>query len=172
MLSGGLSTGQTVTDSCFVVDSPQALRFCHVENPWSSQTQLKLFGVYNLPLDMQVSGTFQNIPGISIQANYTASNAEVRRTLGRDLAAGATSNVTVSLIEPGTMYEDRINQFDARLTKIMRVGKYRVEGMLDVYNLFNASPILSINSTFGPNWLRPNQILDGRIFKLGIEIQF
>src|SRR5262249_54941812 len=33
-LSGGLNTGRTETDRCFVVDSPQELRFCHVKSPF------------------------------------------------------------------------------------------------------------------------------------------
>ena len=44
LLSGGLSTGHTVTNSCFVIDSPQALRYCEVTLPWSAQTQVKFFG--------------------------------------------------------------------------------------------------------------------------------
>jgi hypothetical protein len=172
MLSGGVSTGKTVTDSCYVVDSPQALRFCRVVQPWSMGTQLKLFGVYNLPWEMQASGTFQNIPGIPIQANYTATSAQIAPTLGRPLSAGATATVSIPLIEPNTMFEDRINQFDARLTKNIRMSGRRIELMLDVYNVFNASPILSTNNTYGAAWQRPNQILDGRLFKFGAQFTF
>jgi hypothetical protein len=172
MLSGGLSTGNTVTDACFTVDSPQAMRFCRNSVPWSAGTQLKLFGVYNLPWEMQASGTYQNIPGIPIQANYTATNAEIKPSLGRDLSAGPAANVSVALIEPNTMFEDRINQFDARLTKNIRLSGRRIEVMLDVYNVFNASPVLSINNTYGQAWLRPNQILDGRLFKFGVQLDF
>jgi hypothetical protein len=172
MLSGGVSTGKTVTDSCYVVDSPQALRFCRQVQPWSMGTQLKLFGVYNLPWEMQASGTFQNIPGIPIQANYTATSAQIAPSLGRPLSAGAAATVSIPLIEPNTMFEDRINQFDARLTKNIRMSGRRIELMLDVYNVFNASPILSTNNTYGAAWQRPNQILDGRLFKFGAQFTF
>jgi hypothetical protein len=172
MLSGGLTTGKTVADGCFVVDSPQALRFCRNSPPWAAGTQLKLFGVYNLPWQLQASGTYQNIPGIPVQANYTATNAEIRPSLGRDLSAGANANVSVPLIEPNTMFEERINQFDARLTKNFTMSGRRLEVMLDVYNVFNASPILSTNNTYGPAWQRPNQILDGRLFKFGVQLDF
>jgi outer membrane receptor protein involved in Fe transport len=48
----------------------------------------------------------------------------------------------------------------------------RLELMLDVYNVFNASPILSTNNTYGQAWQRPNQILDGRLFKFGVQLDF
>jgi hypothetical protein len=171
LLSGGLSTGKTVTNSCFVVDSPQALRFCEVTNPWSAQTQLKFFGVVPLPFDIQASGTFQSIPGIPVQANYTATNAQVFPSLGRSLSSG-TGTVTFPIIEPNTMFEDRLNQLDARVTKIFRVAGYRIQAMFDVYNVLNSNTVLVINQTYGPAWLRPNQILDGRLFKFGAQLDF
>src|SRR5260370_9285225 len=33
------STGSTTTDSCFAVDSPQALYQCHVAPPWSARSE-------------------------------------------------------------------------------------------------------------------------------------
>ena len=37
----------------------------------------------------------------------------------------------------------------------------------DIYNLFNSSTILSINSRYGPTWLQPTTILGARLFKFG-----
>lgn len=109
---------------------------------------------------------------IPIQANYQALNSEIRPSLGRDLAAGPAGTVTFTLIEPNTMFEDRINQLDLRLTRMFRAGRNRIQVMLDVYNALNVSPVLSINQTYGPAWLRPNQILDGRLFKIGGQVDF
>ena len=38
ILNGGMSTGQTVTNSCFVIDSPD-LRYCEQTLPFAAQTQ-------------------------------------------------------------------------------------------------------------------------------------
>src|SRR5207245_2338559 len=40
-LNGGVDTGRTVIDNCFVVDSPQQLLNCHTVIPISAQTQYK-----------------------------------------------------------------------------------------------------------------------------------
>ena len=57
---GGLDTGRTVNDACFVVDSPQELLNCRVVTPFKAQTQLKLFGSYPLPGGIALSGSYQN----------------------------------------------------------------------------------------------------------------
>jgi hypothetical protein len=167
-IGGGSSTGRVETDNCFAIDSPQALLFCHNAAPF--QTQLKVNGSYPLPLDFNVSGNFQTLPGIPISANYVATRAEVFSSLRRNLNQ---STVTLpNIIEPNTQFEGRVNQLDLRLTKNFRVGRTRLQGMFDVYNALNASPILSINTRYGNEWLRPLQILDARLFKLGVQINF
>ena len=168
-LGGGVSTGKNVLDQCFVVDSPQELRFCKETSPFL--TQVKLHGSYVLPYDVQASATFQNIPGAEISASYNVSSAEAALTLGRPLAGG-TQRVSHELIPPATMFEDRITQMDVRLGKIFRVGDVRIHGMFDIYNLFNANSVLRLNTGFGPAWLQPIQILDGRLFKFGAQIEF
>jgi hypothetical protein len=92
-LGGGLDTGRTVTDTCFIVNSPQDLLNCHIVTPFWPQTQIKMFGSYPLPGDFIVSGTFQNtsagplqnVVGPGIDAIYAASNAEIAPSLGRNL---------------------------------------------------------------------------------------
>ena len=73
---------------------------------------------------------------------------------------------------PFTSFESRINQVDVRLSKTIRVGRAHIQGMFDIYNVINASPILSLNTTYGPNWLRPTEILNGRLIKFGAQLDF
>jgi Carboxypeptidase regulatory-like domain/TonB-dependent Receptor Plug Domain len=176
VISGGTSTGRTETSACFVIDSPQQLLYCDVKPPF--QTQLKGFIVYPLPWGgVQTSAAFQSIPGPQITASYTATNAQIAPSLGRNLASCGTAAVcngtaTVPLIAPGTMYGERLNQLDFRLSKTVKVGRSRIQGMLDVFNVFNASPVLTLNNTFGSAWQRPQSILQGRLLKLGAQIDF
>src|SRR5439155_4997714 len=154
VLSGGFSTGRTVTDNCTVLMHSLQQRFCHVILPFSAQSQFKFSGAYGLPWDVQASATYQDLPGIPISASYVASNAEIRPTLGRNLGqcgASATCNgtATVDLIEPNTLFEDRIRQVDLRLSKAFRVGRARLQGQFDIFNALNASPILAENTRYG-----------------------
>jgi hypothetical protein len=71
-----------------------------------------------------------------------------------------------------TMFEDRVNQLDLRLTKTFRFSSRRFQANLDLYNALNGSGILNENTTYGPNWKRPTQILDGRMVKFGGQLTF
>ena len=177
LLSGGLNTGQTVTDNCAVLmDSPQA-RFCRNTLPFRGQTQVKFSGVYPLPWDLHGSATFQNLSSIPITASYVATNAQIAPALGRNLGqcrGAATCNGTaiVDLIEPNTLFEHRISQLDVRLAKTFRLEQARVQGMFDVYNLTNASNVLQMTTRYGAAWLQPALILGGRLFKFGVQIDY
>ncbi|MBM3779195.1 MAG: TonB-dependent receptor [Acidimicrobiia bacterium] len=171
-LRGGVSTGQTVIDNCTVIDSPQQSRFCKTTLPWSAQAQIKASAIYPLRWGVQLSTTYQNLAGIPLQANYVARNPEIAPSLGRNLAAGAAGTATVTLLEPNTMFEERLNQVDVRFTKIFRLGRTRLKGSFDIYNMLNASTVLGVNAAFGPQWLRPTRILDARLFKFGGQIDF
>jgi hypothetical protein len=171
VVQGGTSTGRTLIDQCYVVDSPQALLNCRTAPPF--QTQVKLIGVYPIPWGgIQASATYQSLPGPQITASRTYTNAEVLPSLGRNLAAGANGTVAVPLIAPGTMYNDRLNQVDFRLSKIFRMGSRRIQANMDLFNMFNASAVLAQNNTYGAQWLRPTSIIQGRLLKFGGQIDF
>ena len=125
---------------------------------------------------MQISGTFQSIPGPALSANWSISSAIANAgpsPLGRNLSAG---NATVSLMEPNTVFGERLNQFDMRFARIFRQNRYRLQIMADVYNVFNQSPVLSYNTTFSTaansEWLRPTDVLQGRLVKIGGQFTF
>jgi hypothetical protein len=180
-IGGGLSTGSQADDVCFVVDAPQAVTpvadnrstqdFCSITSPFW-RPQIKLNFSYPLKWDTQISGVWQTLPGIPISASYVATRAEVAQSLGRNPSGNVASVTLDNVIAPQTLFEDGINQFDIRATKNVRIGRARIQGMLDVYNVFNASPILAINTRYGASWLTPTQILSGRMFKLGAKFEF
>lgn len=178
LLGGGVSTGRTVTDNCAIVDSPDT-RFCKTTPPWSAETQIKLNGAYPLPWwGIQLAATYQNIPGVPYAANYTVSNAAVAGSLGRNLgscrgAATCTGTVTIAnLFEPNTIFGERIQQFDLRTSKRMNWGPLNITAKFDVYNVFNANPVLAVNTTYGNSWLNPLNILSPRLFKFGIQLEY
>jgi hypothetical protein len=185
VLSGGPSIGRTETDYCFAVDSPQGtglppnqgatsaagLLYCNVKPPF--QANVKMIGVYPLPWgDVQLAATFQSLPGPQILASRSFSNAEIAPSLGRNLATGPNGVASVQMIQPGTMYDERLYQLDLRASKLFRVGRSRIQANVDLYNAANAGAILSINTTYGPNWLRPTNVLQGRLLRFGGQVDF
>jgi hypothetical protein len=200
LVAGGVGTGRTVTNICDLIAAvPEAAttlgatatltansaagptgapsRFCKISPPWSALTQFKLSAAYPIKWDIQASATYQDLPGIPVTATYVVSNAEARPSLGRNFgacgtAATCTATANVELIEPSTMFEKRIRQVDFRLSKSVRIGRYRLQGNFDAYNALNASPILSINTRYGTSWRQPTEILAARIVKLGATFSF
>jgi hypothetical protein len=179
--SGGVSVGRTVEDTCLVVDSPQAARegFCKVSPPWSAGTQAKFLVVYPMPWGIQASAIYQNSPGIPISATLVVPNAAIAPSLGRNLSACANAtgacnaNVTVDLIPPQTMFEPRLQQVDLRFSRAIALGgNRRLRGNLDVNNLLNASNVLNMNAAYGATWRNVTQILSGRLFRIGAQLDF
>jgi hypothetical protein len=110
-------------------------------------------------------------------ATATFTNAQIAPSLGRNLgscgtAATCNGTATIELVQPGTLFGDRLNQTDVRAAKIFKFSKVSVEGDVDLFNVFNRSPVTSVNSTYGPAWLTPTNMLGGRLLKLGMQFRF
>jgi hypothetical protein len=170
VVSGGINVGRTEFSNCFTIDSPQQNLNCDVKPPF--QTQVRLLATYPLPWQFLVSGTFQSLAGPEITASYTATSAQISPSLGRNLSSGANGTAVIPLISPGTMYGERLYQIDGRISKIVRVRRVKTQVNLDLFNLLNANPVLTLNQTFGPAWQQPNYVLPGRLMKLGVQVDF
>ena len=153
-------------------------KICRIVTPFSGQTQLKAYMTYTLPYDFMVSAVFQNISGPTIVASYAATNAEIAPSLGRNLAAcrGAavcTSTATIPLIVPQTMFDDRLSRLDVRIAKkIALTQRVRVQGNFNIYNVFNGSASSTLNTNYGPFWLQPSLLQDGRMLQFSATLTF
>ena len=172
LVQGGIDTGRTTTDNCDIVaklgNNPSPL-YCHVDTPFL--TQVKALGSYLVPrVKVQISGTFQSLPGPVILANYTAPNSIIAPSLGRNLSGNAV-NATVSLVAPNTLYGERVNQLDLRFGKPLTSGRTRTTLSVDLYNALNASSVLSQNNNFAA-WQVPTAILPARFVKISLQFDF
>ena len=141
---------------------------CRVDPPFF-RPGWKLSGAYTLPYDVQISGFWQNLPGVPILATWNAPVSAIEPSLGRPLAGGA-GTAEVHLIAPGTLFADRLNQLDVRVSKIFRLDAGReVRLMLDAYNLLNDDAPLAVNDTYGSQWQVPESILLARFVKFGAQ---
>jgi hypothetical protein len=194
VFQGGVGTGTQRTDYCDVrEDSPEylvpaapgALPTQSPLNPWCNTstglvTRYTGLASYTIPkVDVLFSGTFRSDQGAPLGALWTIANtspqwASIIQQMGRAPSNGVT-NITVNIVEPGTMYGDRVNEFDIRLAKILRFGRTRTNVGFDLYNILNSSPILSYNQAFSPvttTWLSPTGVLQPRFWKFSVQVDF
>jgi carboxypeptidase family protein len=184
---GGLNTGRQATKACDVIDSPSGTvptaagsltyqnnptGFCSVTPPFW-RPEIKISGSTRLPYQLQLSGVYQHIPGIAVNTSYTATNAEVRGSLGHDLS-GSASTVTISnVIAPFQFYETNgLNQVDIRVIRNFKVGRTKLQAIFDVYNALNGTAILAETTAYGANYRRPTAVLDPRLVKFGMQMNF
>ena len=146
-----MSTGTTRNDSCAV----RALlpENGNATNPWCDTstgfvTRYTGLGSYTLPkVDVLLSGTFRSDQGGQLAANWRCP-ARSPRPIARPPLSLHAPNVTVNLVEPGTLYGDRVNEFDVRLAKILKFGRTRTNVGFDIYNILNSAAVLSYNQAF------------------------
>ena len=178
-VQGGINAQQRHLDDCDTqIDSPES-RFCDQTIPF--RPDLKLLGSHTLPWQVVVSGTYQFTRGPNVLANWASPNSIVSPALGRNLAScaatgGCSATKTVSLIEPGTVYGENLNQLDLRLSKRFTFDRYRIRVDADLYNAFNSNWPFTLNNTFATtatsSWMRPTNVLQGRLFKIGGQLDF
>jgi hypothetical protein len=186
VLQGGFNTGNTGTDYCDVRSAipewtvaPPLPTNQGPTNPWCGTstgwvTRVTGLGTYIIPkVEVQVAGTFRSDQGGSLAANWSAPNSATVG-LNRPFAGIGGQIITVNLVEPGTLYGDRVNQFDVRFAKILRFGRTRTNVGFDIYNVMNAAPVLTYNQNFVPNgaWLTPTSVLQPRFVKFSAQIDF
>ncbi|OFW24733.1 MAG: hypothetical protein A3H97_20140 [Acidobacteria bacterium RIFCSPLOWO2_02_FULL_65_29] len=183
-VGGGMTWGDAHINDCYVVDNPTQMRFCdrNVDANLGlvrGGTQIKLLGAYPILGGWQVSGSFQSVRGPEKTAAWTSTtfNNTIRFPGSTRTSLGATPSVTVQLIEPGTLYDDRLYQVDIRGSKSFGRGNTRVRLMVDLYNALNNNAVLTRSAfggldTFGPAYNRPVGILEGRLFKIGAQLDF
>jgi hypothetical protein len=197
VLQGGLTSGRELYDFCGVVGQLPNLLIsgstkipasqCHQEQPWL--TQVKFLGTFQLPWMLSFAATYQNsynttsvapnlLPGaprMGIQGQVTFTNAQIAPSLNRNLSAGASATATVNVVQPGTMWGDRLQQIDLRVARTFKAGHTTIKPMVDLYNSTNANTITSLNyayGTTGASWLNPLAILPARLFKIGVEVAY
>jgi hypothetical protein len=95
--------------------------------------------------------------------------------LGRSLASGVNGTVNVELIQPATLFADNSKQLDLRFSKRIHVGRARILGNVDLFNIFNASGIQTLNTSYGSSgagWLRPTLVQGARSLMFGGQLDF
>ena len=191
-LQGGISSGRRLTDVCAVraqlpestfltitgQATPIIFPFCRVSEPM--QHSIKAYASSGLPwYGIRVSGTFQSVIGPIVNAYNTY--AVTAPGLGRPFSSGSsTVNLVPGWVDAfafrglptGTEFGDRLNQFDLRFTKVLRVGEGTVDLNVDLYNAFNSDAILQEVQNYGVAWRNATSIIQPRFVKFAARWDF
>jgi hypothetical protein len=163
---GGTSTGHVLVGTC-EVDDPNSLRFCEQSDyDVPMVTQFKLAGTYPTVWDIRLSATIQSTPGTEREIQYL-----VNRTIVPTLTQ---TQVMVRLNEPGTEYNDRVNQLDFSVSRTFRAGRYSFRPELSLFNALNANPVLMQVNNYGPALgnVTGTGVLPPRLLRLGLYMDF
>jgi Carboxypeptidase regulatory-like domain len=170
-------------------------QFCHRESGY--KTNVKGLASYSIPkLDVLLSGTFRSLPyagnefpsvqSQSLGATVLAFNIPgvVNNTsLGRGFGSGNVVEF-LNLVQPGSLYGNRLNAVDLRLSKVLNLGIFkegRAHVNFDIYNLFNSSTTEVYQRNYSApaaagaprsTYLDPLSIMAARYFKFGTQIDF
>ena len=93
----------------------------------------------------------------------------------RRVTVGCTAFQLVTLAEPTTLFEDRATQIDLRFSKRVPVGRMRILAKADLYNLLNRSAVARQDFVYsGPasTYGKPTEVMGGRLFKFGVQLDF
>jgi hypothetical protein len=79
----------------------------------------------------------------------------------------------VPLIAPQTMFDDRLTRLDLRIAKRIPINNHmRMQANFNIYNLFNGSAASTLNTNYGPLWLQPSLLQDGRMVQFSGSMTF
>jgi len=94
--------------------------------------------------------------------------------LGRPLSQ--TTSVQVNVIEPGTVYTERLHQLDLRVTKILKFGEDAGESESRRLQCSQQQRTLNFPAAFNPanpvQWERPGVIMPARLAKFSFQADF
>ena len=164
-LFGGWSADRLVTVACASFD-PNTFRYCDQSQykiPFRSD--FKLVGSYTVAWDVQIGIALQSYAGQPLAVNWTPAASVFP-------GGQRTQSVTINLVPPGSQYLDRWNQLDVSFRKIFTVGRYRIDGALDMFNALNSNVVLSQNQAFGSSLGQPLAVLQGRLLRVSSQIKF
>jgi hypothetical protein len=189
----GSSTGRSVADNCdivakvpellnnaltnpssFVTTRYQPAGSCHKVELW--QTQVRGLAAYTIPkIDVLVSSIIRSQPNVLFGVGTGTQAAPEGNSTGLSaLYATPQAPGQVNLLQPGTVYGERINQVDVRFGKILNVVGMRANIAVDLLNLFNANTPTSYQQTYGDGtqYLQPLSILNPRFARFNVTVDF
>ena len=130
-----------------------------------STYSLKFSGSYMMPGELMVSGALVWTQGFPYQSVYLVS---------RSVFPGLTrTNQQVRLSEPGDERYADVKLLSLRFSRPFTVARMgTVEPLVEIFNLANASTVVTRNRNVGGLYLAPSEILGPRLVRVGFRVEF
>ena len=120
--------------------------------------QAKLHATVTLPLEFRLIPVVRSQSGTPFARTFVRTlnygNAVIKT---EPIAANRTPNVTL---------------VDLRTENGFRIGRARLMGFFDVYNVFNTNAEQTVTTSSGASWLRPTAITGPRILRVGTRLEW
>jgi hypothetical protein len=140
----------------------------------------------------KINGTYRGPWGIDLTPSFRAQQGQAQARIVQVTTAATTPGGTLTplraggfrmVVEPwGAYRQDDVKIFDFRAEKSITLHeKYKVAGILDLYNLFNSNAAQNnddiVGRQTGPagsyqRFLRPTNIIAPRLLRLGVRFSF
>ena len=122
---------------------------------WSA----RIYGTYAGPWDVRITPFLRHQSGQPFGRTFST-------------ALNYADNVRI-LAEPiGTRRMDNITILDVRVEKGVPLGRHRLAGFVDVFNLLNANPEQNRSWSSGSSFLRPLSIVPPRLARIGVKLEW
>ena len=163
-VNGGASFGKTRGDVLSQdLNNPNSVQFRRGllgnDSPWSYRAS----GVYQLPQDVFVSGTWQYYQGFPETTTVAVGNNTVTLTQGP----------TTLVVDPrGTTRLPPVASVDLSVRKSFKLGQTRFEPRIDFYNLTNQASVIGRLTQLGPTYGRISLVQRGALIKAGLNVEF
>jgi outer membrane receptor protein involved in Fe transport len=133
-----------------------------------SKAAFRLSGSYQLPWEVNLSGSLVSNTGYPYISTYTLSRATAA-------AAGVSLTRASQLVLLSNRGDERLGAVtlvDLRLSRPFRFGTRRIAPQFDIYNLTNQYTPQGVTVGVGSTYLRPTSILAPRIMRIGFAVNF
>jgi hypothetical protein len=180
-LFGGMSFERQRDIACTAPDDPNTLRFCNDhENGIPYRKNFVMSGNVRLPFEINFSAAVQSKHGqissrtMAVTRGTTVypANCPAPCPAGQVVMPTAVfgqSSLTVQLVDQDSVFTERVNQVDIKISRTFRMGRVTLMPTFEAYNLNNSDAIISYASTsaVSPSYLRPNSIMQPRFYGFG-----
>jgi len=122
----------------------------------------KVDGTYNLPWKFTSSVNFQHYTGFPVRPTEAFSGPELAQT-----------TETVALLPAGQVRYPSVNLLNIRIAREFLIrDRFRIEPIVDLFNVTNAQTVVSENFAFGSAYLAPSNTVNPFLARIGLKVSF